>query len=180
MEDREVPEEYKPIGPIPKELYSEYEERPFKTCTRCGETLADFEEGYRISKVHRAGEVLFEYALCGPCFLNIYEESSDETKVALYQYQRDRLRDDVVSGEACALCGKEKDQIENAEFALVGACHSDQLMDLNLVCGKCVEDMNHLVSKKTRDVWDRFVQENFPGVPADFEPMPSEPAPFLV
>jgi hypothetical protein len=180
MDDREYPEDFKPIGPIPQELYSEYEDRPFKTCTRCGETLADFEDGYRISKVHRAGEVLFEYALCGPCFLNIYEESSDETKIALYQYQRDRLQENVAGGEACALCAKEKDQIENDEFALVGACHSHLLLDINLVCGPCVEDMNRLVSKKTRDVWDRFVQENFPGVPADFEPMPSEPAPFLV
>ncbi|MEM8952560.1 MAG: hypothetical protein AAGD22_00270 [Verrucomicrobiota bacterium] len=180
MEDRDLPEELEPIGPIPPELYSEYEERPFKSCTRCGESLADFEEGYRVSKVHRAGEVLFEYALCGPCFLNIYEESSDKTKVALYQYQRERLRHDVISGEQCALCGQPKNEIENAEYALVGACHGENLLDINLVCGACIEEMNQLVSKQTRDVWDRFVQDNFPGVPADFEPVPSDSTPFLV
>ncbi|MEM7144332.1 MAG: hypothetical protein AAF591_04310 [Verrucomicrobiota bacterium] len=174
MEDRDFPEELEPIGPIPPELYSEYEERPFKSCTRCGESLADFEEGYRISKVQRAGEVLFEYALCGPCFLNIYEESSDETKIALYHYQREHLREDIINGEQCALCGCHKDGIENAEFALVGACLGNDLLDINLVCGPCVEKMNELVSKKTRDVWDRFVQDNFPGVPADFEPVPSD------
>ena len=65
---------------------------------------------------------------------------------------------------------------ENQEFAVVGACLADMLLDINLVCGPCIESMNGLVSKKTRDVWDRFVQENFPGVPSDFEPIPSQPA----
>ena len=43
-----------------------------------------------------------------------------------------------------------------------------------------MEEMNALVSEKTRRGWDRFVEENFPGVPADFEPMPiNSPAHFI-
>ncbi len=176
MADHDFSEEIRPLGPIPREMYSEYEERPFKTCTRCGETLVDFRDGYRVSKVYRGGEVLFEYALCAPCFLSILDESSDETKEALHEYQKDRIRD-TMGSEECVLCGKQQDETPNGEYALVAACLGEQLLDMNMVCGECVEIMNTLVSKKTRDVWDRFVQENFPGVPADLEPFPNQPAP---
>ena len=175
MADEKLPPHVHPIGPIPPEMYSDYESRPFKICTRCGETLFDFTEGFRVSKVYRQGEVLFEYALCAPCFLGILEESSDETKEALYEYQRDRIRMDTGADE-CVLCGCAREDIENQEFALVAACLRDNLLDINLVCGACVESMNGFVSKKTRDVWDRFVEENFPGIPSDFEPLPSQPA----
>lgn len=171
----DFPPHVQSLGPIPEEMYSEYESRPFRSCTRCGETLHDFKEGYRISKVYRNGEVLFEYALCAPCFLGILEESSDETKEALYEYQKERIRMNT-GAEDCVLCAKERDAVDNGEYALVAACLGGQLLDINMVCGHCIESMNGLVSKKTRDVWDRFVQENFPGVPADFEPMPTQPA----
>ena len=78
MADEDSRDPVPTLGPIPEEMYSEYESRPFKTCTRCGETLFDFREGFRISKVYRKGEVLFEYALCAPCFLGILEESDKQ------------------------------------------------------------------------------------------------------
>ena len=85
-----------PKGPIPEELYSFYEERPFKICTRCGEGLEDFESGYRVSKVFRAGEVLFEYALCVPCLQRMLEEASEESRARLTEFHMRRFR--FVSG----------------------------------------------------------------------------------
>jgi hypothetical protein len=40
-----------------------------------------------------------------------------------------------------------------------------------------MEDMAAIMSEETRKTWDKFREENFPGVPADFEPMPTQPAP---
>lgn len=161
-----------PVGPIPEELHSFYEDRPFKTCTRCGEGLADFREGYRVSKVIRAGEVIFEYALCVPCLRSLLEEASEESKRRLTEFQVTRFRG--VSGlEECALCDNRRESPKVKEYGLVGICVGEGLADSNLICGECMEAMSHCLSEQTRRSWDRFVEENFPGVPADFEPVPS-------
>ncbi len=169
----------RPKGPIPEELYSEYEERPFRTCTRCGESLIHFQEGYRVSKVFRAGEVIFEYALCLPCLNNIMKESSEESKERLQEFQNSRVRD-VDGFSDCALCDRTRETTRNGEFGLVGACLGDQLLDGNMICSFCMEEMSELVSEQTRRTWDRFVEENFPGVPSDFAPMPSHPQPLVM
>src|SRR5688572_17890380 len=52
---------------IPAEFHSEYEGRPFQSCTRCGEMLSEIAEGYQIFKLFRRGEAIYEYALCHPC-----------------------------------------------------------------------------------------------------------------
>jgi len=165
------PFELKPTGPIPQELYSFYEDRPFLICTRCGEGLYDFKHGYRVSKIYKGEEVIYEYALCTPCLHNIMEESSEESRESLYEFQMSRIR--KVSGfDECAMCERAEEATQIAEYSLVGICLGEEIVDSNKICGLCMEEMNELVSEKTREGWDRFVEENFPGVPVDFEPFP--------
>lgn len=160
--------------PIPEVLHSFYEERPFLTCTRCGESLADFPEGYRISKNFKRGEVLIEYALCMPCLLRMLDEASEESKRALARFQEERQRE--VSGfDDCALCERSREEARNDEFGLVGMCQGDRLMESAMVCIDCMEEMHEILSEETRQAWDRFREENFPGVPSDFEPFPANP-----
>ena len=166
-------------GPIPEELFSFYEDRPFKICTRCGEGLEHFEEGYRVSKVYRGEEVIFEYALCLPCLKSMFDESSEESKQALMKFQMERYRQ--VSGfDECMLCDHQRATMPVQDFGLVGICLGEGLVESSMICGTCMEAMSECVSEETRKGWDRFVEENFPGVPADFEPMPVRgPAPVL-
>lgn len=163
-----------PIGqPIPDILHSFYEERPFLTCTRCGESLAEFEEGYRITKNFKKGEVLIEYALCLPCLNGMIEESSEESKQNLARFQAERYRE--VSGfEDCAFCERTRQQVRDEEYGLAGLCRGDRLLDSAMICIDCMEDMHDILSEATRKSWSRFREENFPGVPADFEPFPGE------
>jgi len=163
--------EMKPAGPIPQELHSFYEDRPFRICTRCGEGLQDFKNGYRVSKIYKGDEVIFEYALCTPCLHNIMEESSEESRQRLYDFQTSRLRQ-VAGFDECALCDRMEEASQIAEYGLVGICLGEAIVEANKICGLCMEEMSELVSKKTRESWDRFVEENFPGVPADFETFP--------
>ena len=159
--------------PIPEVLHSFYEERPFLTCTRCGESLADFEEGYRISKNFKRGEVIIEYALCMPCLVRMLEESSEESKRNLDRVQQEHFRD--VSGfDECAFCEKTRAEARDEEFGLAGICQGDRMVDSAMICIDCMEAMHEVLSKETRETWDRFREENFPGVPADFEPFPGE------
>lgn len=169
----------KPSGPIPPELHSFYEDRPFHTCTRCGEGLFDFKNGYRVSKIFKGEEVIFEYALCVPCLQNMMEESSEESRQRLYEFQTSRLRQ-VAGFDECALCDREKEPSTSTEYGLVGICLGEAIVEANKICGLCMGEMGELVSKKTRESWDRFVEENFPGVPVDFEPFPVRNAPVLL
>ncbi|MAS92497.1 MAG: hypothetical protein CMO55_04805 [Verrucomicrobiales bacterium] len=170
----------KPEGePIPSILHSFYEERPFQSCTRCGESLIHFAEGFRISKNFKKGEVLMEYALCLPCLDAMLDEASEESKQRLAEFHEERYRD--VSGfEECALCDRTRDQVRGEEFSLAGVCQGDRMHDSALVCIDCMEAMAETMSEETRRTWDKFREENFPGVPSDFEPFPSNPAPLSI
>jgi hypothetical protein len=159
--------------PIPEVLHSFYQDRAFVSCTRCGESLADFEDGYRISKNFKKGEVLIEYALCTPCLLRMLEESSEESKRNLAKFHQERQRD--VSGfEECSFCERTRAEARDEEFGIAGVCQGDRLLDSAMICVDCMEDMYAVLSEETKEVWRRFREENFPGVPADFEPFPGE------
>lgn len=162
--------------PIPALLHSFYEDRPFLTCTRCGESLADFEDGFRISKNFKKDEVILEYALCMPCLGAMMDEASEESKRRLAEFHEERYRD--VSGfDECALCEKRFDEVKDEEYGLAGVCRGESILDSAMICHGCIEDMSAVMSEETRRTWDRFREENFPGVPGDLEPMPVRPAP---
>ncbi|MEZ5305131.1 MAG: hypothetical protein R3F11_31485 [Verrucomicrobiales bacterium] len=166
--------------PIPEELYSEYEERPFRTCTRCGETLDDFEEGYQLNKVWRRGECVFEFALCFHCQQAMAGEFSEESKQRLTEFQEKHIDFERPMSE-CAVCAADRDSFDSPEFTLIAACECGHMHAGFMVCAKCVEQMQELISKQTRGVFDKFVEENFPGVPADTIPLPTtKPKPVLV
>ncbi len=40
------------------------------------------------------------------------------------------------------------------------------------LCGKCEEEIQELLSKKTRGIWDDFVDDHFDGPPADVQDLP--------
>lgn len=179
MSDQPPPEEPVNREPIPNVLHSFYEDRPFVSCTRCGESLADFEDGYRISKNFKKGEVLIEYALCMPCLVGMLDEASDESKQRLAEFQEEHYRD-VTGFEECALCEQTRDGVRNEEFGLVGVCQGDDMVDSAMICIDCMEAMAEIMSEETRRTWDKFREENFPGVPSDFEPFPPRPTPAVL
>lgn len=157
---------------IPGELYSDYEERPFVCCTRCGETLADFKEGFQLAKVYRRGETIFEYALCFPCHAKMAEEFSEESREAMDRFYSQNLTTGLGLG-SCGVCGIDRSLSPNQEFSLGAICNGSRMIEGLMLCGPCVERANAVISKKTRDVWNRFIGENFPGVPADALPSPT-------
>ena len=160
--------------PIPRELYSEYEERAFQHCTRCGESLDDFASGYQVSKAFKNGECVFEYALCDHCRTTMMEEFSHESKQRLAAFQNEQV--DLDRGLThCAVCGTSRDEGPMKEFVLSGMCEGDLLTHGLLMCGDCGDGVQQLISEQTRDTWRRFVNDNFPGPPpGDALPVPEE------
>ena len=159
--------------PIPEELYSEYEERPFLTCTRCGEKLSDFSDGFQIAKVFKRGEVVFEYALCAPCHMGMIDEFSLESRQALEDYYAQNMNPGLGSGH-CGICSNARNDLPEPEFALGATCVGNDLLETFMICSPCMEKSNLLVSKKTQGIWNDFIDRNFPGVPADSLPCPTK------
>jgi len=153
--------------PLPEILHSFYEERPFRTCTRCGESLEHFEEGYRIAKNFRCGEVVIESAFCIPCLQAMYEESSEESREAIARFHHEHARE-AAGFERCAFCETGFDEVKDEEYGLIGICIGHDLHDSALICQSCSERISAVLSDETRRTWDRFRGENFPGPPPDF------------
>ena len=106
------------------------------------------------------------------------DEASEESKVALAKFQAENLRD--VSGfNDCALCDKQFDAVKNGDYSFAGVCVGDKMYDSAMVCFSCMEAMAAVMSEETRRTWDRFREENFPGIPSDFEPFPNQGAPIV-
>ena len=157
-----------PPQPIPEDLYSEYEERPFGHCTRCGETLQDDNGGFQISKAYKRGECVMEYALCDHCRISMLEEFSQESKRRLSQFQHDNVALDR-GLDCCSVCGVSRKSSDVEDFVITGLCEGSNLMHSIMVCGRCGDGIQEIISAKTRDTWRRFVDENFPGPPSEGE-----------
>lgn len=73
--------------------------------------------------------------------------------------------------DSCILCGIDRDECHR--YSLAGVCQDSKLVvqvtpigqTPMMVCEKCEEKMNDMISQETRDSWDKFVQEHFDGPP---------------
>lgn len=75
--------------------------------------------------------------------------------------------------QKCAYCGTSREDCHR--HAISGLFRGKSVVVQNvaqfnlhwpmLICEKCVEATNELISKKTRDEWNRFVEHNFDGPP---------------
>jgi hypothetical protein len=150
---------------IPLEFHSTYEGRLFQSCARCGEMLEEIAGGYQIFKLFRQGEAIYEYALCDPCHTGVVGEFSEESRQRLAEFHLQRVSLHLGRWR-CAVCGNARGEDSEEEFSLSGACRGRRLIHDLMVCGGCRREMQSLLSPETRRVWDRFVDENLPGVPA--------------
>jgi len=182
--------------PIPTELHSVYEEGPFTTCTACGGKLrgrsdepadgtgadgtgadgtgADGDARlYEIQKVYRGSEVIFETAICHPCGERLAGEVSRESLDAMKGFLLCNFKPSADLWH-CHFCGMPRQLFRN--YNLVGVCRDGSLLLPSIVmCEKCGEGLNGRLSQKTKDVQGDFIQDNFPGVPADLDLYPSLP-----
>ena len=154
---------------IPAELQSDYGEGFFICCSRCGEGMEDMPEGYQISKLISGGETIYEYALCHPCHSGLLAQFSPESRTRLELFHSEHVSLNMREHH-CAVCGRERHQ--HPEFALTAACLRDQVLHQLMLCGPCRREMDALLSPHTRRVWEDFISENLPGIPAG-APSPS-------
>ena len=156
-------------SPIPKELHSVYSEGPFAKCDGCNKSLLSPPKFYEIQKVYRYGEVVFEYAICNQCGENLSREYSKESIENLQQHFFEHCQ--LFSLEKnCIICQKEQNKLK--EYSSIGICKGDRLFYNLFICQECTDNIESLLSEKTKRIMGDFIDNKFPGVPEHLTPAP--------
>ena len=174
--------------PIPEEFWSFADGRPFRACVVCGEGLwADGGRFYVVEKVYSEGEVVFEYAVCFSCQRRLEAELSQQSVKLIAHYfdehvdwaQIRGIGELSSSGGGAALSGLSrclitgKRAFECKEYHILAVCFGENLLASPFLIGdEAVESIQKLVSRKTRERLDGFVEEFLGLPPAVKNPLP--------
>jgi hypothetical protein len=160
-------------------------------CMECNQTLNARLSDESREAIHqfledRAAEVQQSKAALEPENLtseNSGEAEADDSEAGDDQFSDDAFWESLFPKEhelnpddylnECAYCGTARDDCRR--HAITGLFQGDQMIEhyadqFNLhwpmiICEACVESANELISKQTRDEWNRFVEHNFDGPP---------------
>ncbi len=154
---------------IPENLHSVYLEGPFTNCISCDKDLISSPQPYEIEKVFKGKEVVFEYAICLDCGKNLMKEFSKESSAASEEYMVKHYQPSS-DWEECHLCQSSSEEF--SEYSVRAMCQGSQMLAFIVICHKCMEKMQELISEQTRKTMGDFIENNFPGIPAEFNPAP--------
>ena len=180
------PEE--PIDPVdrialPPRFHSEETGEPFESCIECSLPLGATGDGYIIQKCTNGRETIFEFALCMTCGESLHESYSEKSRRAIEGFFQDHIDiekryDDTWLLDLpeladhflqhCLTCGDAPKPGDPVTHAAV--CEGSEMLVGHspiCLCSKCEAALNELVSKETRDEWDKFIGRNFDLPPSD-------------
>lgn len=156
---------------VPRILWSVQSEKPFSRCIDCG---CEFESSgipYAVEKAVRQGEVVFEYAICVGCTALLMKEFSEESlrNISAYLEEEELDFQQPLGLSSCHRCGAAGPEF-GEEHTVTGMLVGDRmLMGPSIVCGRCLEGIDAVLSQKTRDAHGEFIRNNFPGVSDAFD-----------
>jgi hypothetical protein len=158
----------------------------FKRCTQCGCALADTGKPWIVNKEWHRGECVMEYALCHGCREGMIASISEESAAHVRRFFEDHIEPLRWIGqfvenenpetlvEACFACGCNRGEAEG--FGISAMFTAPGVLDVGplpvMICQGCSARMEAGLSKATRESWQRFVDENFPGPPGLDEALP--------
>lgn len=174
MSDESAAEASEPSPPrpaIPKILHSAYSSTPFETCVDCGSSLLHPPRRYQIAKAFNGSECIFEAAVCFQCGDGLKSEMSEESLQNLSTYLRELTSQREpsphgASWQHCSFCHKELAGSHQLMAVMFGPI---QLTPPVTMCHDCAAPVEERLSEKTREGWQKFIDSNFPGVPANFD-----------
>lgn len=133
-----------------------------------------------INKSYVGDECVFEMAMCMGCREAMNAQLSEQSRVAMFDFMYDHAdmeqreqdlgndseTDDYLA--SCITCGTDASLLQS--YSLGGMFAGSDLIKgpfPMLICGKCEENLSETISEETRDVWDKFIGEHFPGPPSE-------------
>jgi len=172
--------------PIPKIFHSFELDAPFEKCSACEAPLLGTGTPYFIEKAYKANEVIFEYAMCDECREGMGKEMSDESKANIELFFMENINmierfgtlfhsfDNSIKPwlDRCVITGKQRSECEG--FQICAQCENDQIIVAlapMMVSSEATEQIQKLLSKKTREGFDGFVKDTL-NPPVDFQDVP--------
>lgn len=174
---------------IPKDFYSFETNTPFDHCIECNKYLLDDDTEYIIEKAVRnyqgftAKDVVFDYAICMDCAEHMRKEISKESWAAMMRYFQENI--DVAYRREMQLnhpdqviknCMIKKTPMESCEeYQIYAHCKGTKLNTSNppyMLSGAVMDELLPLLSDKTVDDMNRFMNKHFSPDPSLMEPVP--------
>lgn len=172
--------------PIPQDFHSLESDGLFEKCLKCEVELLNSGSPYLIERVFVQQEPIVEYAMCEACVLESQAELSAESRQAVTDYmlsnidvgQRlERLSEWAEDGgenaselmDRCLVSGtpaSESREKQIAAWCLGDRMRVDHVFPL-MISGVAIEELNGVLSEKTKGWIDDFVGDNF-GMPPEF------------
>ncbi len=179
---------------LPEEFLSSKTSKPIGHCMICGKNLLTDNSPYLIEKAFQKNissqkfEVIFEYALCSVCQHNAASELSVESMKRIKMYYDlyvdfDKRQERLANRENHKLSDfisdciiTKKPILEYNSYRIGGMCFQNRLLLGNFpfaIGEKAIDEIQELISKKTRDFLDGFKEKVIPPevrdkVPDDF------------
>lgn len=173
------PDDY---GPIPRDFHSFAEDGLFRHCVACTKDVTQDHDVYVVQKTFAGNEVVFEYALCSACHDRVFGEMSKASAASIrdffhrrvdlearrlrLEHDPDRTLEQWIG--ACATCGIDRDECNG--YTIAAACGGEDILYHHLpllVCQQCEMQIQDVLSKKTREIGEDFVETYFEGPPAN-------------
>ena len=174
---------------IPKEFYSFETNAPFERCIECEKYLLDDETEYIIEKAvknyegYAAKDTVFDYAICMDCAEHMRKKISKESWSSMMRYFQENM--DIERRlemqhkhpeENLKTCMIKKTQIDDCrEYQIYAHCKGGRLNMDNppyLISGEVMEELIPLLSDKTIDDMNGFLNKHFSPDPTLMEPVP--------
>lgn len=166
---------------IPKIFKTSVSEVNFTNCISCEKDLLVNNEEYFIEKIINNNQVEIEYAMCMDCIEEMRKSFSEESMQRIEEYFAKNLDvftaryNIMVNGSTnvndyISHCIFNNKSIENLnEYQLIAHCKGNKLL-LSvfpyMVSHDVIEEVQELLSAKTKEELDRFTDKHF-GLPPD-------------
>ena len=137
---------------------------------------------YIINQSYVGTECVFEMAMCLECREKMQKNLSEKSRVAMFDFMHDHVNmdarmaalDSSSSTDAyiaeCIACNQSR---ESARGYTLGAMFVDNILAKGafpmLMCSDCEEALAETISDETRQIWDRFIGDHFPGPPSEIK-----------
>lgn len=159
---------------------------PFHRCTKCACELGATGHPWIVNKEWHRGECVMEYALCHHCRREMQASISGESMRFVQRFFEEHIDPVRFVGHlgaegdpkpliaGCFACGQPRESVEG--FGISAIFEGPGVLEIGplpvLMCSACSAKVEAGISKPTRESWQRFVENHFPGPPGLDEPMP--------
>lgn len=162
------------ISDIPKVFHNEKTGQLMTTCIMCDDNILEYEHGYLIEKAFKKNikndefEMIFEYAICTECQQSMSKEMSEKSMKNIQSYfNKNKIHISKLSNSQSDIQKRlntcminESDVNDMKEYQIAGQFYKKSMIVFDafpFAIGEiAIEDIQELLSEKTRDFSDKF------------------------